>query len=159
MLWRSWIAVGGEFAIPDGVFTLLVAIVHRAHGAVGLHRKSILAGLFELREEDAQIQHAIAGNLGGDHFAFIGGGAEVAPVHDPVTWRYLIGKHRALAVVGSSRTVQRPGSYQSPGARRLGHRLRGRAARERQVKQDRQRQSPKRPVHVQSSASSSWSTI
>jgi len=40
--------------------------------------------LFELREEDTQIQHAIAGNLGGDHFACIGGGAEVAPVHDPV---------------------------------------------------------------------------
>src|SRR6266576_729018 len=84
VLWRSWVAVGGEFAIPDGVFALLVAIVYRAHGAVGLHRKSILAGLFELREEDTQIQHAIAGNLGGDHFACIGGGAEVAPVHDPV---------------------------------------------------------------------------
>src|SRR5882672_1176278 len=90
MLCRSWVAVGGEFAIPDGVFALLVAIVHRAHGAVGLHCESILAGLLKLREEDAQIQHAIARNLGGDHFAFIGGGAEVAPVHDPAARRYLI---------------------------------------------------------------------
>src|ERR1700716_2869567 len=153
VLWRSWLAVGGEFAVSNGVLVVLVAIIHRAHGAVGLHRKSILAGLFELRKEDAQIQHAIPGNVGGDHFAFIRGVAEVAPVHNPVTRRYLIGKHRAFAPVGSKRTVKRPGPNQSPCARRLGHRLRGRLEREREGEKNRQRQSAKRPVQVSRPAS------
>ena len=83
MLRRSRVAVGGEFAIPDGVFALLVAIVHRTNGAVGLHDKAVFAGLFEAREKDAQVQHAIAGNLGGDDFAFIRAVAEVAPVQNP----------------------------------------------------------------------------
>src|ERR1700704_311316 len=123
---HSRVAVGGEFAVPDGVLALLAAIIYRAQGAVGLQYKSILAGLFEPGEEDTQIQHAISGNLGGHHFAFIGGIAEVAPVYDPVTGSNLIGKHRAFAPVGSNRTVQRPGSNQSPCACRLGYRIRGR---------------------------------
>src|SRR5216684_4369372 len=117
---KSWFAVGGEFAVPDGVLALLAAIVYRAQGAVGLQKKSILADLFELGEEDAQIQHAISGNLGGDHFAFIGGIAEVAPVDDPVTGSNLVGKHRAFAPVGSNRTKQRPGSNESPCTCRVG---------------------------------------
>lgn len=145
---QSWVAAGGEFAVPDGVLALLAAIIHRAQGAVGLQYKSILAGLFELGEEDAQVQHAIAGNLGSDHFAFIGGIAEVAPVYDPVTGSNLIGKHSAFAPVGSNRTVQRPGSNQSPCARRLCYRVRGRVGRERQGEKDRQRRSTKRPAQV-----------
>src|SRR5450755_658477 len=121
---RSGVAVGGEFAVPDAVFAFLAAIIHRAQGAVGLHHKTVLAGLFELGEEDAQIQHAIPGNLGSDHFAFIGRIAEVAPVYHTITGADLISQHRAFAPVGSNRTVQRPGSNQSPCARRLGHRLR-----------------------------------
>ncbi len=145
---QSWVAVGGEFAVPDGVLALLAAIVYRAQGAVGLQNKSILADLFELGEEDAQIQHAISGNLGGDHFAFIGGIAEVAPVDDPVTGSNLIGKHSAFAPVGSNRTVQRPGSNQSPCACRLGDRVRGSVGRERQGEKDSQRRSTKRPTQV-----------
>ena len=145
---QSWVAVGGEFAVPDGVLALLAAIVYRAQGAVGLQNKSILADLFELGEEDAQIQHAISGNLGGDHFAFIGGIAEVAPVDDPVTGSNLIGKHSAFAPVGSNRTVQRPGSNQSPCACRLGDRVRGSVGRERQGEKDSQRRSTKRPAQV-----------
>ena len=83
VLSRRRVAVGGEFAVPDGVFALLVAIVHRTNGAVGLHDKAVFAGLFEAREEDAQVQHAIAGNLGGAYFAFIRAVAEVAPVQNP----------------------------------------------------------------------------
>src|SRR5712672_2875840 len=37
VLWRSRVAIGGEFAVPDGIFALLVAIIHRTNGAVGLH--------------------------------------------------------------------------------------------------------------------------
>ena len=83
VLCRTRAAVGGEFAVPDGVFALLVAIVYRTNGAVGLHDKAVFAGLFEAREKDAQVQHAIAGNLGGDDFAFIRAVAEVAPVQNP----------------------------------------------------------------------------
>ena len=71
MLRRSRIAVGGEFAVSDGVLVVLVAIIDRAHGAVGLHCKSILAGLFQLREKDPQIKRAISGGLCCDHFAFV----------------------------------------------------------------------------------------
>src|ERR1700716_3746883 len=110
MLRWSGVAVGGEFAVLDGVFVFLVAIVHRANGAVGLLDKSVFAGLFERREEHAQVQHAILGNLGADDFAFILGVAEVAPVHDPVTGRNLIGKHRSFVAVGRERTVTRPPS-------------------------------------------------
>src|SRR5260370_33758473 len=94
---QSWVAVGGEFAVPDGVLALLAAIVYRAQGAVGLQYKSILADLFEFGEEDAQIQHAISGNLGGDHFAFISGIVEVAPVDDSATRSNLIGTLSASA--------------------------------------------------------------
>ena len=145
---RSWVAVGGEFAVPDGVLALLAAIIHRAQGAVGLQYKSILAGLFELGEVDAQIQHAISGNLGSDHFAFIGGVAEVAPVYDPVIGSNLIGKHSTFAPVGSNRAVQRPGSNQSPCACRLGDRVRGRVGREYQGEKNSQRRSTKRPTQV-----------
>ena len=116
---RSWVAVGGEFA-----------------------------GLFELGEVDAQIQHAISGNLGSDHFAFIGGVAEVAPVYDPVIGSNLIGKHSTFAPVGSNRAVQRPGSNQSPCACRLGDRVRGRVGREYQGEKNSQRRSTKRPTQV-----------
>src|SRR5260370_19383233 len=143
---QSWVAVGGEFAVPDGVLALLAAIVYRAQGAVGLQNKSILADLFELGEEDAQIQHAISGNLGSDHFAFNGGITEVAPVDDPVTGSNLIGKHSTFAPVGSNRTVQRPGSNQSPCACRLGYRVRGRVERDHQGEKDSQRQSTQRPA-------------
>src|SRR6266850_1534453 len=70
VLWRSRLAVGGEFAVPDAVFALLAAIIRRANGAVGLHDKAVFADLFEVREKDAQVQHAIPGNLGGDNFVF-----------------------------------------------------------------------------------------
>jgi hypothetical protein len=39
--------------------------------------------LLEAREKDAQVQHAVAGNLGGDDFALIAAVAEVAPVQNP----------------------------------------------------------------------------
>src|SRR6478735_3581168 len=52
VLWRSRIAVGGEFAVPDRIFALLAAIIHRTNGAVGLHEKAVFAGLFEAREKD-----------------------------------------------------------------------------------------------------------
>src|SRR5260370_27036542 len=45
MLRRGGVAVGSEFAVLDGVFVLLVAIIHRAHGAVWLHDKSVFARL------------------------------------------------------------------------------------------------------------------
>src|SRR6266478_8384070 len=83
VLWRSRVAVGSEFSVPDGVFALLVAIIHRTNGAGGLHDKAVFAGLFEAREKHAQVQHAIAGNLGGDDFAFIRAVAEVATVQYP----------------------------------------------------------------------------
>ena len=34
VLWRSRVAAGGEFAVPDAVFVLLAAVIDRAHGAV-----------------------------------------------------------------------------------------------------------------------------
>src|SRR6476659_1734772 len=79
VLWRGGIAVGGEFAVPDGIFALLAAIIHRTNGAVGLHEKAVFPGLLEAREKDAQVQHATPGNLGGDDFALIRAVAEVAP--------------------------------------------------------------------------------
>src|SRR6478672_2627078 len=119
VLWRSRIAVGGEFAVPDRIFALLAAIIHRTNGAVGLHEEAVFPGLFEAREKDAQIQYATLGNLGGDDFAFIRAVAEVAPVQDPAVWRNDIGKHRAFVPVGRKGAVQRPGSDQAPIARRL----------------------------------------
>ena len=124
VLWRSRVAVGGEFAVPDGIFALLAAIIHRTNGAVGLHEEAVFPGLFEAREKDAQVQHATLGNLGGDDFAFIRAVAEVAPVQDPAVWRNDIGEHRAFVPVGRKRAVQRPGSNQSPFACRLGGRFR-----------------------------------
>src|SRR5712671_7304080 len=83
VLRRSGVAVGGEFAVPDRVFALLVAIIHRTNGAVGLHDKAVFAGLLEAREKDAQVQRAIPGNLGDAYFAFIRAVTEVAPVQNP----------------------------------------------------------------------------
>src|ERR1700680_3480905 len=50
MLRRRRVAVGGEFAVLDGVFVLLVAIIDRPHGAVGLHHETVFAGLLQVRE-------------------------------------------------------------------------------------------------------------
>src|SRR5258707_15643129 len=83
VLWRSRGAIGGEFAGPDGIFALLVAIIHRTNGAVGLHDKAVFAGVFEAREKNAQVQHATAGDLGDAYFAFIRAVTEVAPVQNP----------------------------------------------------------------------------
>ena len=58
------------------------AALEASNGAVGLPGKAVFAGLFEVGEKHAQVQHAIPGNLGADHFAFIDGVAEVAPVHN-----------------------------------------------------------------------------
>src|SRR5258708_19979933 len=85
MLRRSRVAVGDEFPVPDAIFALLAAIIHRTNGAVGLHDKAVFPGLFEAREKDAQVQHATLGNLGGDDFAFILAFAEIPPAHDPAT--------------------------------------------------------------------------
>src|SRR5260370_2148678 len=75
VLSRRRVAVSGEFAVPDGVFALLVAIIHRTNGAVALHEEAVFAGLLEARAKDAQLQHAIAGKLGGAYVAFIPTGA------------------------------------------------------------------------------------
>src|SRR5258705_3597870 len=119
VLWRSRVAVGGELAVPDGIFALLAAIIHRTNGAVRLHDKAVFAGLFEAREKDAQVQHATFGNLGGDDFAFIRAFAEVAPVQNPAVWRNDISQHRALGPVRRKRAVQRTRSHPAPSAWRL----------------------------------------
>src|SRR5450631_401623 len=56
----------------------------------------IFTDLLETREEDAQVQHPVAGHLGEYDFALIPDVAEIAPVHDPAIPFNLIVEHRAL---------------------------------------------------------------
>src|SRR5580704_5420554 len=135
--WRR-VAVGGEFAVLDAVLLVRATVVGRLHGSVGLLHKSIFTCLFELREENAQIQSAIAGNLGADDRVFILGVAEIAPVHDLVACGDLVGQHRTFVPAGGTSTVHRPSADQSPFARGCGDGFRGGLQRQRKRKNDRQ---------------------
>src|SRR5262245_33300373 len=58
MLEGCWLAVSDEPAIPYRIMTVFVAIIDRTDGAVLLHDQPELAGLFDRRQIQLEVQHA-----------------------------------------------------------------------------------------------------
>src|SRR5258705_5154372 len=62
VLWRSRVAIGGEISVPHGIFALLVAILHRTKGVLGVDAKAGFAGVFSGLAKKPQVSHCLAGN-------------------------------------------------------------------------------------------------